>query len=128
MKRIVIFILAFFLFLTVSPSVSQATAGGHSGGRSVHSSSRSGGGLHSYSGSRGGSLGTYPPHYYGGTRSPLGTLVSGLFFVGVAGFSIFQKKFVSINRMSPPVKIFWLPFPVTTKRNSIYCKKSKWPF
>ncbi|MGO3610627.1 MAG: TIM44-like domain-containing protein [Enterococcus sp.] len=92
MKRIVIFILAFFLFLTVSPSVSQATAGGHSGGRSVHSSSRSGGGLHSYSGSRGGTLGTYTPHYYGGTRSPLGSLVSGLFFVGVAGFSIFRKK------------------------------------
>lgn len=92
MKRIVIFILAFFLFLTVSPSVSQATAGGHSDGRSAHSSSRNSGGLRSYSGSRGGTLRTYTPHYYGGTRSPLGSFLSGLFFVGVAGFSILRKK------------------------------------
>lgn len=92
MKKTVIFIFAILLFITVSPSISHATAGGHSGGRSVHSSSRSGGSLRSYSGTHVGSLGTYSPHYYGRTRSPFGSLLSSLFFVGFAGISILRKK------------------------------------
>ena len=116
MKRAVIFVAFFFLFLTAFPAQSNAVAGGHGGGSFGHgSSSRSGTSFGHSGGSSGYSaypsrFRTYPSNHIG-RRSPISSFFSGVLILGYIGFFLLHKRIMARQEARSAQKDFLASLP-----------------